>query len=556
MALKALMLRKNISDKQKELEALRSVSAGFETREAEIASAIEEAQTDEERSAVEANVEQFEAEKAENEEGIAKLSEEIRGLEEELKAEEERSAIPAQPKEEKIEEVKKETKIMNRSKFFDMSMEERDAFFANDEIKEFLARTRNLSMEKRGVTGGDLLIPVDMLALIRKEVEKESKLLPYVYNVAVSGTARQNVMGAIPEGVWTEMCANLNDLPIVFNQIEVDGYKVGGYVAVCNATLKDSDINLASEIIFAIGGAIAKALDKAILYGTGTKMPVGIVTRLAQESQPASWGANAPTWTDLHTANIKKENIKSESGTTFFAHLCADLAIAKPQYSSEGLFWVMNRKTHLDIIAKALAFNVAGALVGGVNDIMPVVGGKIIEFEDSRIADYEIIGGYGKNYLLAEREGATFGQSEHALFLQDQTAFKGIARYDGCPVAGEAFVVVNYNNTDCTTSKTFEVDYANTDMNILTVTSANGTASGDTVLTVSNAKADSPTYKYKAKATANGIKVGDKVGSSWTSLTSGTTQITATAGTPIAVVELDSNSRVVSVGQCNSNPKA
>lgn len=556
MALKALMLRKNISDKQKELEALRSVSAGFETREAEIASAIEEAQTDEERSAVEANVEQFEAEKAENEEGIAKLSEEIRGLEEELKAEEERSAIPAQPKEEKIEEVKKETKIMNRSKFFDMSMEERDAFFANDEIKEFLARTRNLSMEKRGVTGGDLLIPVDMLALIRKEVEKESKLLPYVYNVAVSGTARQNVMGAIPEGVWTEMCANLNDLPIVFNQIEVDGYKVGGYVAVCNATLKDSDINLASEIIFAIGGAIAKALDKAILYGTGTKMPVGIVTRLAQESQPASWGANAPAWTDLHTANIKKENIKSESGTTFFAHLCADLAIAKPQYSSEGLFWVMNRKTHLDIIAKALAFNVAGALVGGVNDIMPVVGGKIIEFEDSRIADYEIIGGYGKNYLLAEREGATFGQSEHALFLQDQTAFKGIARYDGCPVAGEAFVVVNYNNTDCTTSKTFEVDYANTDMNILTVTSANGTASGDTVLTVSNAKADSPTYKYKAKATANGIKVGDKVGSSWTSLTSGTTQITATAGTPIAVVELDSNSRVVSVGQCNSNPKA
>ena len=38
---------------------------------------------------------------------------------------------------------------------------------------------------------------------------------------------------------------------------------------------------LAGEIIDALGRAIGLALDKAILYGTGTRMPLGIVTRLA-----------------------------------------------------------------------------------------------------------------------------------------------------------------------------------------------------------------------------------------------------------------------------------
>ncbi|MBR5287232.1 MAG: Ig-like domain-containing protein [Clostridia bacterium] len=51
--------------------------------------------------------------------------------------------------------------------------------------------------------------------------------------------------------------------------------------------------------------------------------------------------------------------------------------------------------------------------------------------------------------------------STEYLFLQDQTAFKGTARYDGRPLAGEAFVIVNYNNQAPTTSKSFANDDAN-----------------------------------------------------------------------------------------------
>ena len=44
MALKALMLRKKIDTKNRELEALRALDEEFEKREAEIAEAVEEAE--------------------------------------------------------------------------------------------------------------------------------------------------------------------------------------------------------------------------------------------------------------------------------------------------------------------------------------------------------------------------------------------------------------------------------------------------------------------------------------------------------------------------------
>ena len=96
-------------------------------------------------------------------------------------------------------------------------------------------------------------------------------------------------MGAIPEAIWTEACAKLNELDFSFNQVEVDGYKVGGVVYICQATLEDSDLNLAYEIMEGMGASIGISVDKAILYGTGVKMPLGIATRLAQTSEPDNY---------------------------------------------------------------------------------------------------------------------------------------------------------------------------------------------------------------------------------------------------------------------------
>ena len=285
-------------------------------------------------------------------------------------------------------------------------------------------------------------------------------------------------------------------------------------------------------------------------------MPLGIATRLAQTSQPADYPAKAPAWVDLHTSNIQTLNIGSTSGTEFFEALILAAAAAKKNGVTDGkLFWAMNRKTHLTIMAKALAFNAAAALTAGVTNEMPVIGGQIVEIDTIDMQDNEIIGGFGEAYVLAQRQGATFGISEHRFFVEDQTAFKGVARYDGKPIFADSFVVINFNNTSPTTTADFAPDYANTDLGTLTVTAAaHGSTAGKTVLTVTGTEASGTTLKYKVGDIA--LNEGQKLDATWTALTSGSTGITAAAGTPITVAELDGKNRVIKRGQALSVPKS
>ena len=570
--LKALMLRKRIDLKKKDLAALREKLEGFKTRESELTQAIEEVETEEQRAELDQMITAFENERDEAQQGADRLEGEISQLEQELQAEEEAQNTnpPAGTAGEgstgsdsagtnngaegtATENRGGEIPMIRRLRNF--TQQEREAFLGNEQVRSFLSEVRTAITEKRAITGVGLTIPEVMLGLVREETAAASKLLKFVTLRTVGGKGRMNIMGKIPEAVWTEMCANINELDLTFNQTEVDGYKVAVFVAICNATLEDSDLSLAQEIVTAIGVAIAKALDKAILFGTGSKTPVGIATRLAATSSPAWWGTNEPAFVDLHTTNIKKINKKSTRGAEFFEALVAELGIAKPVYSGDGLFWAMNRKTHLDILAKALAFNANAALVSNTS-MMPILGGEIVEFEDDTlIADYEIIGGFGGNYLLAERAGVEFASSSEFRFLQDQTVFKGTGRYDGRPLSGKAFVIVNYNNTDATTSKTFPVDYANADLNDLTLTAAQGSAVGKTVVTASGTIAESnPVLKYKVGKVE--VAVGDALPTGFDTLESGTTAITAAAGKTITVVELDSNNRIVSAGYVISVPKA
>ena len=84
MALKALLKNKELSEKRSALAELEKTAAGFETRSAEIETAINEAKTAEEREAVEAEINDFEAAKTENEKATEALRSEIENLEKEL----------------------------------------------------------------------------------------------------------------------------------------------------------------------------------------------------------------------------------------------------------------------------------------------------------------------------------------------------------------------------------------------------------------------------------------------------------------------------------------
>ena len=352
MALKTIMLRRSMEKKQAELEVLRQKDAEFQMREAELETAINEAQTPEQEQAVAEEVEKFDADKTAHEEAKSVLTGEIEGLEAELTAAEAAAPMRSKMEHQKRErnESHMETNISIRSlpmsqRAFDaLPMEQRSTIIGREDVREFFAQLRSMKGQQRGVSGAELAITVVFLDLISENMYRYSKLLNRVRIRNVNGEARQTIAGTVPEAVWTEMCGAINELTFVFNQVTLDGFKVAGFVPVCNSILEDNDINLASWIVEMLSESIGLAMDKAILYGKGaaSKMPLGIVTRLAQTSKPADYPSNAPDWTDLHTSNILKVD-SSKEPIPFWAALAVAAGNTFTRYSRGRQFWAMNK---------------------------------------------------------------------------------------------------------------------------------------------------------------------------------------------------------------------
>ena len=515
MALRILMLKRSIDKKKEELELLRSKDSEFETREAELEAAINEAETPEQEQAVSEEVEKFDADKSAHEEAKSALSREIEGLEADL------SALEADaPKLDEIKPNQKERTVnhmteinirslpMNQRAFDALSMEQRKTIVERDDIKDFLTQLRSMKGQQRAISGAELTIPVVFLDLISENMYRYSKLLNRVRVRNVTGEARQTIAGTVPEAVWTEMCGAINELSFVFNQVTLDGYKVAGFVPVCNSLLEDNDINLASWIVEMISESIGLAMDKAILYGKGAagKMPLGIVTRLAQASKPSDYPANAPEWVDLHTSNILKIGGSSSTGAAFWSELTLAAGNTFTRYSRGNQFWAMNSKTYAQLKSKVITFTATGDIVSNVFGTLPIINGDIdiLEF----MPDGDIVGGYGDLYLLAMRSGMTIESSREVQFIQDNTVFKGKQRADGMPVIPGAFVAININDESVTTAMTFVADTANdAQLSELAVGSESLSPSFDSNVYSYTVTASGTNAKVEATATQPGAQV-------------------------------------------------
>ena len=526
--LKVLMLRRSADAKKAELAELERKDADFVTREAELETAINEVEPGnaEQEEAVNAEIEKFDEEKTAHEAAKQQLSADIEGIEAEIAEIERNAPKPPVAETNKTEKVRGDTKMeinirslpMTRRAFDALPVEQRNTIVAQDDVKTFLGQLRSMRGQARAVTGAELTIPVVFLELISENMFRYSKLLNRVRVRYVNGQARQTIAGTVPEAVWTEMCGAINELNFVFNQVTLDGYKVAGYVPVCNSLLDDNDINLASWIVEMLSESIGYAMDKAILYGKGSasRMPLGIVTRLAQESAPSDYPANAPAWTDLHESNILQIGGADVTGAEFWSALMTATGATYTRYNRGTMFWAMNSKTYAALKSKLITFTATGDIVANLFGSLPIVTGDIdiLEF----MPDGDIVGGYGDLYLLAVRSGMMIESSYEVQFLQDNTVFRAKQRADGMPIIPGAFVAININDTAVTTAMDFAAD------------TANDAQLADLTLTGATISFDPETYTYTATATSNSLK------------------IEATAAQPTALVSIVANGKQVRNG--------
>lgn len=461
--LKQLKLRKQIELKKKEAEKIRAEEKELEKREAELEKALEECETDEDMAIVEEDVEKLETDKKENSEKKSTIEKEIEELEKELKETEDKDNKQKEDDKKEEEEQKQDNlederanenykderkgTNMRKSRFIDpMTRKERKEYVKRENVKKFLDNIRRV-VEKRSIDGANLTIPDETLEIIMDNVGNYSVMYGLVNLKHIGGRARQNIVSEATEGIWTEMVATLNELDYGLSQIEVDGYKVGGFTALANSILEDSDEDLSRMVEDFLSESIAIALDKAIIYGKGkdSKMPLGYVTDLNSDE-------------NYKTMNI----VKLTKANTKLANIIASFKnIDEGENANGDITVVMNRKTWLGtILPLALAVNSAGAFVSATQKTFPGTGYNV-EF-CNRIPENDLHAGNYKKYLLAERKGKSVKSSAEAEFIKDITLFKATARFDGIPTRKQAFVVIGLNDKTPTTEVTFAPDKANT----------------------------------------------------------------------------------------------
>ncbi|MGN1048824.1 MAG: phage major capsid protein, partial [Eubacteriales bacterium] len=285
MALRQIMINRKIGELEAERAALKAKIAStaerrtaWKNREAAAVTALgemNEQTSAEERSAFEAEAAEIEAEdeaitaeETANTTRSCEIENEISTLKNELADIEKRSRQT--PKSNTNTTTRKgESYNMGR---YTREYRERCADLATrSEVKEFLGNVRGLA--ERGITNTALTIPTVVLPTLRERIDTYSKLSPVVNIKPIRGEGKQNIIGSVPEAVWTETTGKFNELSFDFAQISVDGSKVAGYIPVPNPYLQDSDEDLSALVLDMLGQAIGLAKDKAILYGTASNMP-------------------------------------------------------------------------------------------------------------------------------------------------------------------------------------------------------------------------------------------------------------------------------------------
>ena len=406
MALRQLILNKKIKERSALLTQLRADEDKLKDEEKELEVALDEAETDEDIKVVEESADELEQKIKDKADEIAKLETEKAELETELAEIEDEQ--PNNEEKEDGEKRKMAKKVQTRNNADVMTIRES---LQIENVRSFYQNIANAMVEKRSLTGAEKVVPTEVIDRIESKLGDYSTLINEVTVEKIGGTGRAVIAGDIPEAIWFEIGKTaLDELEDKLDGVELDGFGLGGYVAVPNIIIENSLINLANHVEDRLAKAIAKALDKAIIKGTGTKQPLGVV-------------ASAPV-----------ANKVTSDGT--ITDLIAKLATVDTDGTGGEVIAVMNRKTYYSqIVPKTLAVAANGVLTGSYALPFRVV---LSAYAD----DNTIVFGDFKQFLLAQRSEIRVESSTEVQFTSDNTVFKGVGFYDGKATKAEAFAVV------------------------------------------------------------------------------------------------------------------
>ena len=383
MALKALMLRKRISDLRTSLNDLKNVN--FDVREAEIEKSIEEANTDEEKSAVEAAVEAFETEKADNESKKSELEREIGELENELEAIE--KSDPNQKEERKVE------KKMNIR-----STKEYTEAFAKYVRTGKDTEVRALLSEN--VSGGTVPVPEFIEARVRTAWDKEG-IMALVKKTYLRGNIKVGFeISATGAVVHTEGSAAPSEETLTLGIVSMVPETIKKWITISDEVLDLVSEEFLSYIYDELTYQIAKKAADELVSAIASSPSVSSATAPGQDQLTAAPALGTVASAVAHLSDEASNPVIIMNKLTYAEFKAAQYAANFAADPFEGLTVLFNNSLPAYTAAtQSQVWMIVGDLSVGTQANFPNGYDIVFKFDDLSLAEKDLVKIVGREFV-------------------------------------------------------------------------------------------------------------------------------------------------------------
>ncbi len=300
----------------------------------------------------------------------------------------------------------------DENKLDENSAEFRSAFFKQLQGKELTEPEKRALTYTTSTAGA--VIPTQTLNKIIEKLEQDSVLFPLVQHYNIPSNLSIGVEGENDECAWTTENATSTASSASISSVALTAYQICKFVSISAQIGKMSIDALENFIVGSLTRKLHRAIDKAIMDGTGTNQPTGITKNMTF---------------------IEVEKLDYDA-------ICDIDAELNSEYDKNAVY-VMNKKTRN--LVKKIKNEIGEPIFvqNSANGFGNMLDGYPVVIYD-KMPDNKIILGDFSQYVFNFASNPTIDKSKDAGFFQNAEVYRISALADGKPAMQSAFVGVEY----------------------------------------------------------------------------------------------------------------
>ena len=274
------------------------------------------------------------------------------------------------------------------------------------------AETRAMSTAE-GSAGA--AVPTTTANMIQQRLEQTSALYARISKSSIPGAFKMPVESASASAAWHTENAAINGTDAGVASVSFGGFELVKLVTVSKAAQKMTIDAFERFIVSQIVRKMAIAIEAAIISGTGTDQPTGIL--------------NGVTF----TAAVNK--VTYEKGKTMTYDSIMDTLALLPSAYHQGAIWVCSTKTKYTQLRKIKDGEGRPMFTEGMIDGKDVI-------PDDQVPNGKLLLMAPDYYHMNAQQEIGIDFSEQSGFRNAQVDYRGYAILDGKPTLSEAFVLL------------------------------------------------------------------------------------------------------------------